>query len=171
MPGDIIIDEESVKVVGHNLTANVFDLDLDHKDRRLKGVQTSVTRRALVHDFQDGLTLNFAEDYPGGVTINGDVKVPKKLVAGGDVQLKTSGHYSEPPNLKISHGTFLVTESGTRTISIENGTILVQTVGTTVLGTDVNYTYDLISEINTLRAKVNELTNRFQELEKKVGEK
>lgn len=27
-------------------------------------------RRAFVHDFEDGLTINFAGDYPGGVTIN-----------------------------------------------------------------------------------------------------
>ncbi len=26
-------------------------------------------RRAFVHDFEDGLTINFAGDYPGGVTI------------------------------------------------------------------------------------------------------
>jgi len=39
-------------------------------------------RRALAHDFSDGLTINVASDYPGGVTIYGKVNVPGKLMVG-----------------------------------------------------------------------------------------
>ena len=53
------------------------DLKIDHRPRRKN---QSAERRAFVHDFKDGLTINWAKDYPGGVTINGHVKCPDKLV-------------------------------------------------------------------------------------------
>lgn len=48
--------------------ANAFDFVLDSPFRH-KGPPG--LRRALVHDFNDGLTMNWAGEYPGGVTING----------------------------------------------------------------------------------------------------
>lgn len=71
------------KIAQFQLVVNAADLILDLPARR-----TSATgyRRALVHDYQDGLTINWASDYPGGVTINGNVKVPGKLmIAGQDI--------------------------------------------------------------------------------------
>jgi hypothetical protein len=47
-------------------TASDFLLDAPSRHTGRPGF-----RRALVHDFNDGLTVNFAGDYPGGVTING----------------------------------------------------------------------------------------------------
>jgi hypothetical protein len=47
-------------------TASDFLLDCPARHKGGPGF-----RRALVHDFNDGLTINFAGDYPGGVTING----------------------------------------------------------------------------------------------------
>ena len=54
------------------------DLNVDSPARRKGGVTGSgpgsggtLYRRALVHDFNDGLTINWANDYTGGVTING----------------------------------------------------------------------------------------------------
>jgi hypothetical protein len=44
------------------------DFVLDSPSRHTAGAGL---RRALVHDFSDGLTINFGGDYPGGVTING----------------------------------------------------------------------------------------------------
>jgi hypothetical protein len=44
------------------------DFMLDSSERRKGG---GPHRRALVHDQNDGLTINFANDYEGGVTING----------------------------------------------------------------------------------------------------
>ena len=55
------------------------DLMLDSPGRRKVA---GGYRRALVHDFQDGLTINWASDYPGGVTIKGVVKVPTSLTVG-----------------------------------------------------------------------------------------
>lgn len=68
----LIVNSRVSKFVG-------TDLMLDSPGRRKN---TSAYRRALVHDFQDGLTINWASDYPGGVTINGTVKVPGKLMIG-----------------------------------------------------------------------------------------
>ncbi|QXP53073.1 MULTISPECIES: hypothetical protein [unclassified Cellulophaga] len=44
---------------------------MDNADRR----NGSGHRRALVHDHEDGLTINYNGDYPGGVTIKGIIKV------------------------------------------------------------------------------------------------
>jgi hypothetical protein len=60
-----------------NLTT--WDLCLDSAARRKN---TTAQRRALVHNQNDGLTLNWARDYPDGVTINGPVKVPDSLAVG-----------------------------------------------------------------------------------------
>ncbi|WP_452223645.1 hypothetical protein [Lacinutrix chionoecetis] len=70
------IDAFSLKMLG-------ADFKIDHTPRRKN--QTP-HRRALVHDSKDGLTINWAKDYPGGVTINGTVKCPNTLeIAGQDV--------------------------------------------------------------------------------------
>lgn len=47
--------------------ATASDVMIDNPARRKT---SSAFRRAFVHDFDDGLTINFAGDYPGGVTIN-----------------------------------------------------------------------------------------------------
>lgn len=56
------------------------DLMLDAAARRRPGGPPM--RRALVHDAGDGLTLNFAGDYPGGVTVGGDLRVTGQLRLG-----------------------------------------------------------------------------------------
>ncbi|MEM9679258.1 MAG: hypothetical protein AAF901_02955 [Bacteroidota bacterium] len=65
-----VVDSFSMKLTG-------ADFRIDHRARRKN---QSTHRRALVHDFTDGLTINWAKDYPGGVTINGNVNCPDKLV-------------------------------------------------------------------------------------------
>jgi hypothetical protein len=63
------------------------DFMLDKQDRRKNNTPS---RRALVHDFNDGLTLNWDGDYPGGVTINGSIINLNTLTpaspGAGDVQ-------------------------------------------------------------------------------------
>jgi hypothetical protein len=49
------------------------DIELDDKNRRLPDSDSESRRRALVHDFNDGLTFNYDRDYPGGIRFNGDV--------------------------------------------------------------------------------------------------
>jgi hypothetical protein len=71
---------DQVVVEGSALKVTSPDIMLDHGPRRRAGAPASVPRRALVHDFNDSLTLNWAEDYPNGVTINGKVSCPKEII-------------------------------------------------------------------------------------------
>jgi hypothetical protein len=75
---DIVFDEsEQVTVLCENLNVQGHDFLLDSaKRRKANGPRF---RRALVHDQNDGLTINFAGDYPGGVTINGLLNVTGDL--------------------------------------------------------------------------------------------
>jgi hypothetical protein len=70
---DIRFVGEDVHVEGNVQKVTCFDIELDNASRRSNN---RGRRRAFVHDFQDGLTLNWERDYPGGVTLNGDVKMP-----------------------------------------------------------------------------------------------
>jgi hypothetical protein len=64
------------------------DFMLDSPERH-KGAKPF--RRAMVHDFSDGLTVNFNGDYSGGVTINGSIISLNTLTpdspGAGDVRL------------------------------------------------------------------------------------
>lgn len=84
-PGGVTINGK-VGSSNNQLNLTTWDLCLDHPDRRSAA---GGHRRALVHDFNDGLTINWAGDYPGGVTIRGAVKMPNSLsVQGTDVKAK-----------------------------------------------------------------------------------
>jgi hypothetical protein len=70
MATDIRLDEGDGTVlvlVSRVLKAEASDFMLDSEERRKGG---GPHRRALVHDQNDGLTINFANDYKGGVTLN-----------------------------------------------------------------------------------------------------
>lgn len=70
MPSDIkLLNRGVVKVEGNELFLQLHDIKLDNPERRTR---SSGHRRALVHDHQDGLTINFNGDYPGGVKIKGE---------------------------------------------------------------------------------------------------
>ena len=114
MSTDIKLDEHHVIVEGRILKVQAWDLQLDHPDRRKKDTPH---RRALVHDFNDGLTANWGEDYPGGITLNGvreitgwRVNVPYgkavlisgNLVCNGRVILYRDG-YSGPTPTALTH--------------------------------------------------------------------
>ncbi len=91
MSTDVKLDQDngiSIVLDAGVVKATAFDFVLDSPQRhRGRGV----TRRALVHDFSDGLTVNWEGDYPGGVTINGSVINLNTLTldspAAGDVRL------------------------------------------------------------------------------------
>ena len=71
MPTDIKLDQQGgdwLLLEGSVLKTTAADLMLDSPGRRRGG--TSPHRRALVHDAQDGLTINFAGDYRGGVNVS-----------------------------------------------------------------------------------------------------
>ena len=72
MESDIkMLERGVVQVEGNELFLQTHDIKLDSADRR----SGSGHRRALVHDHQDGLTINYGGDYPGGVTIKGIIKI------------------------------------------------------------------------------------------------
>lgn len=86
MATDIRLDEhggEWVEVDAAALRLLGSDLIIDDLARNRGGGR----RRALVHDAGDGLTINFAGDYPGGVTLVGDLSLTGTLLTadGGDV--------------------------------------------------------------------------------------
>ncbi|MFT5890056.1 MAG: hypothetical protein ACI9Y7_000144 [Dokdonia sp.] len=82
-PGGISLngDVKVSKLSGSHLRIHHHDVHLDNASRRST---TGGNRRAMVHDYDDGLTLNWANDYPGGVTIRGEVNCPQKLIVAGD---------------------------------------------------------------------------------------
>lgn len=70
MATDIKLDEidgDGIVLESAIVRMTASDLILDSPARRSGGG----LRRAIVHDGQDGLTINFNGDYPGGVTIGG----------------------------------------------------------------------------------------------------
>jgi hypothetical protein len=86
----VVVDAGALKVAG-------TDLMLDSPERR--GSNRGGHRRALVHDFNDGLTINYNRDYTGGVTIenarvrlrvNSGPKLPKEGRVGELYLMQTS---------------------------------------------------------------------------------
>lgn len=78
MSSDIKLEETFVVVEGNALKVSGWDIMLDGgPDRR--GGASGDTRRALVHDKGDKLTVNYANDYSGGVLINDKVEIKKNV--------------------------------------------------------------------------------------------
>ncbi len=69
---DVRFDGEWVLIEGTIAKATTTDLMLDSAGRRKA---STPHRRALVHDFDDGLTVNWANDYPAGVTVNSTKRI------------------------------------------------------------------------------------------------
>jgi hypothetical protein len=86
MATDIKLDQQGgnwLVAESQVLKSTATDLMLDAQSRRRGGPSTH--RRALVHDYNDGLTLNYAGDYPGGVTLTGDARVSGDLRVVGEL--------------------------------------------------------------------------------------
>ena len=84
MATDIKLDQQGgdwLIVEGRVLKTTASDFMLDSPGRRRGG--PSPFRRALVHNDQDGLTINFGGDYPGGVTVTGNLVVTGDLNVAG----------------------------------------------------------------------------------------
>lgn len=95
MATDIKLDQQGggwLVAESQVLKSTATDLMLDAPGRRRGG--TSPHRRALVHDFNDGLTLNYAGDYPGGVSVTGNAAVTGNLTVSGE--LVVDGERIEP---------------------------------------------------------------------------
>jgi hypothetical protein len=92
MPSDIRLrDEEAgsdewLVVEGSVFKTTTSDVMVDSPQRR--SGHGGRFRRAFVHDFSDGLTINFARDYPGGVTIlNAKINLHHELQTQPDAEL------------------------------------------------------------------------------------
>lgn len=79
MASDVTLDGDYVVVDGHWTKLRTHDLMLDSPSRRL---EQSGTRRALVHDPSDRLTINYNGDYPNGVRIAGSTVIQHLYVEG-----------------------------------------------------------------------------------------
>jgi hypothetical protein len=77
MPSDITFDGDWVNVDGNWTRLRTLDLMLDAPSRR---IAQSGHRRAMVHDVNDRLTINYAGDYPNGVRINGQTSLQSLYV-------------------------------------------------------------------------------------------
>jgi hypothetical protein len=98
MKSDIKLDAENegwVTVDSHVMKVKSSDFMLDNDARRGDNGEQG-HRRALVHNENDGLTINFNGDYPGGVTVNGRLSVDKLTVSG---RLQLQAIASEGPAL------------------------------------------------------------------------
>ena len=84
MATDIKLDQQGgnwVVVDSLVLKTTASDVMIDAPSRR--GNRPGAHRRALVHDQQDGLTINFAGDYTGGVTVVGKLVVTGEISTAG----------------------------------------------------------------------------------------
>jgi hypothetical protein len=85
------VDGNFIVLEAHVVEAHASDFELVSDDRRKGG---GPNRRALVHDFNDGLTVNFSGDYPGGLLlVNVSELIPQKgiLVVKGGVTYEVQG--------------------------------------------------------------------------------
>ncbi len=69
-----------VELASRVVSVKGTDLMLDYQSRR---ANSTPYRRALVHGWNDTLTMNYNRDYPGGVLIEGPVRMPGGAVIGG----------------------------------------------------------------------------------------
>jgi hypothetical protein len=98
MASDIQFDGDKVVFTGRWARFTTHDIILDHEKRRdKKAGKKAGERRALVHNTQDGLTINFAGDYPGGVTIEGEARLAgPKIEIGGRLHVDGEAQFDGP---------------------------------------------------------------------------
>jgi hypothetical protein len=132
------MSETDVKLFANQVVVNALDLCLDGQSGRRSAPDPNPDpdpntsyRRALVHDFDDGLTINWDNDYPGGVTINhlktidptpklsgtgpqrviqavtatvtikGNAKIERNLTVDGDLNGKVLVNYKEAGGVEL----------------------------------------------------------------------
>lgn len=86
---DVSLDQPAggwVTIQADVVNSTAHDLILGSADRMKVAKAGGTTyRRALVHDFDDGLTINWANDYTGGVTIRGVAHLYPKSAGDDEV--------------------------------------------------------------------------------------
>ena len=115
MATDIILDDggDNITIQAFRVKAAAPDLLVDSPDRRRPPNPAeppqSTIRRALVHDFNDGLTLNWAGDYPGGITLNNvslitpndTSQIPPVLVIKGGIRFDIQTLHQGPHGVVV----------------------------------------------------------------------
>jgi hypothetical protein len=134
------LEARVVKTVGS-------DFMLDAPERH-----TGVTphRRALVHDQGDGLTVNFAGDYPGGVTLNGVRELSPHRAPKDNTSV---GPLDPTPTLAVRGGLQFEVHSQSP-LSVGGGGVKVET-------------FSLHEELKKLQNQISTLAARVAVLEKK----
>lgn len=119
-----------VKLHGEQVRVEAWDLVLDADDRRKA---PGGERRALVHDPRDGLTLNWAHDYPGGVNLNGVRLITKDphFLMGVTID---GGLHVRGGSLQMTEGQKIVLSDGNPTDGFVSGEIYQNDEGLQVAG-------------------------------------
>jgi hypothetical protein len=97
---DVRLDEGSdgsfIVLEGRVVKAAGSDFMLDSPERR---IGPSPFRRALVHDQDDSLTVNFANDYKGGVTLNAVREISPRQIPKDKFSIRL-----DPTPILVVHG-------------------------------------------------------------------
>lgn len=146
------VDGSFLELEARVVKAIASDFMLDEPSRRRGG---GSHRRAMVHNQNDGLTLNFNGDYPGGVTVIGDLTVTGELSLD-DLQSALADIQSAEVRLTLLEQTVssLVTLAGASVIprwknksEVEQGGLIAASA--TELGLVVQLEFDrLVPEFN-----------------------
>jgi hypothetical protein len=142
MATDVKLDQRDgtfLELHGRIVKSVSSDFMLDSAERRKGG---GPFRRALVHDQNDGLTINFAGDYPGGVTLNAVREISPHQIKKGPFQLE-----DPTPILVVRGGIEFEVHSTSITIGGDHG------VKVTTLSLNGELT-KLQNQISALQAKV-----------------
>lgn len=152
-----------VKLVPGQVKIEAWDLCIDSQDRRKTNTPL---RRAFVHNFDDGLTVNWDYDYPGGVTIHHLKQIHargKTMTSPDATHLTITGNTKVEGNLEVEG-----TVRFTRGVEVAGDVKLSQTVMTPVRQPDghsvsipVRTEFQLLAEITRLRTEVAELTKKL----------
>lgn len=118
MVTDIRLDDDSTEtwVTVDAGVLNITGADLILNSAARRGTHPGRLRRALVHDTNDGLTINFNGDYTGGVTINNAALNLKSVTQGPTPELPKSGNPGDlvlTRNFTTAEGGMIVGESFT----------------------------------------------------------
>jgi hypothetical protein len=174
---------------GHSLNAIVCkttDLILDSEERRSGDHKSDKEmRRALVHNVNDGLTINYNGDYPGGVAIKGEVRVSDELIVGtpfdgiritkGNIKLRTTKtptvneetdkpqRGERPANGKHTMKRINVVEINTITEELK-----AMEPAFTETALPSVYEFDLVEQIYELRAEINALKREIAGIKAKA---
>lgn len=151
-----------IKLLPGQVKVEAWDLCLDSQDRRKE--HEKPFRRAFVHDFNDGLTVNWDRDYPGGVTIQGVVTVPGHLEVPGSTTL--SGAARLEGGLEVFGDTRLEGKLEVRQLFIN---MVVSIRGPQGVMVPVTIQVDVGKEISDLKQKITGLEQQLAAVKAKIG--